>query len=99
MSSRTRRLRVGIAWCKPEDYDELLRIFQYPKTMPPTYDKWLARVEELFSQLERTGQPVEKVYIDPHYFPTWCERRGLAVDANARHEYIHEFLDTMNELT
>ena len=60
---------VGMAWYKPEDYDEIRRLSADGESMAPTYQDWLDSAQELFDRVKSKGHTVEKVYIDPDTFP------------------------------
>lgn len=83
---------VGMAWYKPEDYDEIRRVSADGETMAPTYQDWLDSAQELFDRVKIKGHTVEKVYIDPDTFPSWCAERGLSVDSQARAHFADAFV-------
>jgi hypothetical protein len=83
---------IGIAWYKPEHYDELKRLFSDGRNLPSTYNEWLKQAEGLLNKLKREGQTVEKVYIEPDTFPAWCAEKGMDVDSKARVRFADEFV-------
>ncbi len=83
---------VGMAWYKPEHYDEVQRLSADGVMVIPTYQQWLDAAQELFNKIEREGHTVEKVYIEPDTFPSWCEERGLVMDSQARARFADEFV-------
>ena len=74
----------AMVWYKEEDYESLLTIFDDAALLPPTFADWLVRAEEKKTEVERAGDQVIKVFIDPDTFPEWCNSRNLPKDANSR---------------
>jgi hypothetical protein len=80
----------AMVWYQEEHYAALLAIFDDSHLLPPHFSDWLVRVEGKKAEVEARGDQVIKVYIDPATFPEWCEKKGLAKDANARAELALE---------
>lgn len=80
----------AMVWYQEEHYAALLAIFDDSHLLPPRFSDWLVRAEEKKAEVEARGDQVIKVYIDPATFPEWCEKKGLAKDANARAELALE---------
>lgn len=80
----------AMVWYKKEHYQELLEIFDDAELLPPTYQEWLPRAEEMKAQAEAQGDQVIKVFIDPATFPEWCEKRNQPKDANSRSQLAIE---------
>ena len=83
---------VGMAWYKPEHYDEMMRLSDEGETTTPTYQQGLDVAQDVFNRLKREGHTVEKVYIEPDTFPSWCAERGLKIDSQARARFADEFV-------
>jgi hypothetical protein len=81
---------VGIAWYRPDDYREILRIMADRHLLPATYDEWKQQAEGLERQQLGKGVRVVRAVIDPQTFPAWCRRNGLNVDAQARMRFANE---------
>lgn len=67
--------------------------------LPPTFEKWFYRAEQLRGRLKKQGMVVEKVEIDPETFPAWCAARGLNVDAEARNAFANEAVAAKHRAT
>lgn len=80
----------AMVWYKEEHYKGLLEIFDDAELLPPTYESWLARAEEMKAVAEAAGDQVLKVFIDPETFTEWCEKKKLTKDANARSQLAIE---------
>lgn len=80
----------AMVWYKKEHWDTLKQIFSDADRLPRTYDDWLARAEEMKSQIQAQGDVVLKVFIDPDTFPEWCEKKGIEMDAEARSQLAIE---------
>lgn len=74
----------AMVWYKEEDWQQLKEMFVDGEKLPESYEAWLARAEEMKEQAQAAGDAVIKVYIDPETFPEWCEKKGVAMDAEAR---------------
>ncbi len=74
----------AMVWYKKEDWDGLMKLFPDSHLLPKTYDDWLVRAEEMQKKVEKAGDIVIKVFIDPVNFPAWCKERGKQPDMEAR---------------
>jgi len=82
---------VGIAWYHEADYGRLLEIFEDGKTLHATYDDWLKDANGLIERIKNAGVIVEKAYITPEEFLSWCAARGLRLNSDARKTFANEF--------
>ncbi len=73
-----------MVWYKEEDYSALLEIFDDSHRVPQNFADWHRRAEAMKEQVEAAGDQVMKVYIEPKTFQKWCEKKGIAKDAEAR---------------
>ena len=90
MSSKIQLL--GMAWYHREDYEKLFDMFSDSHLLPKTYDDWLDYAEEGINRLSKDGFTIEKVYIDPKTFPSWCRENGFEPDAMARIAFTDDFI-------
>ncbi len=74
----------AMVWYKEEDWEELLTIFSDAHLLPKTYADWLEKAEEAFETIQKGGDTVLKVFIDPVTFQEWCTEKGKKTDAEAR---------------
>lgn len=80
----------AMVWYKEEDWDTLKEMFVDGEMLPESYQDWLTRAEDMKKQAQDAGDAVIKVYIDPLTFPEWCEKKGLAMDSEARSQLAIE---------
>ena len=76
----------AMVWYKKEDWDTLMDLFPDSHLLPPSYENWLGRAEEMKTQVEASGDVVIKVFIDPETFPAWCKEQGKEMDSESRAE-------------
>ena len=80
----------AMVWYKKEHWDTLKKMFTDGDMLPPTFEEWERRAEEMKEQVQAAGDAVIKVYIDPETFPAWCEKKGLPMNSEARSELAIE---------
>ncbi len=83
--------KVGIAWYRESEYDELRKLFVDSDRWASTYAEWLPLAEKALKKLQDEGQVVVKAYIHLNTFPEWCKKRGLPLDSKARMAFANEF--------
>ena len=78
----------GIAWYRPETYDQCLAIFDDAEKLHDTYAEWLEAAERTEKQVSAQGMKVVRVDIDPVEFPEWCAAEEFkTIDQHARTHY------------
>lgn len=80
----------ALVWYREEHWDTLKAMFTDGHMLPPSYQEWLRRAEEMKNQVQAAGDAVIKVYIDPETFPAWCEKKGLEMNSEARSQLAIE---------
>lgn len=80
----------AMVWYKKEDWDTLKKMFVDGDRLPPTYEEWQSRAEEMKEQAQAAGDAVIKVFIDPETFPEWCAKKGVEMDSEARSQLAIE---------
>lgn len=86
----------AMVWYKAEDWDRLMGLFSDSHLLPPNYADWLGRAEEMVQQVEKTGDVVVKVFIDPETFPAWCKAQGREMNSDARAELAIQVVQEQN---
>lgn len=81
---------VGLAWCREEDYDAFVAIFEDANSLPRAWDKFIKPYEQAEKDFQAKGQTVKRIYINPRTFPDWCARKGYRVNAKARERFAAE---------
>lgn len=81
---------LGFPWFHRKNYDDLLMLFNDGHLMPKAYDEWLKLAEEGMDRLSGDGLAVEKIYIEPETFFTWCAINGCEPDAKGRIAFTDE---------
>ncbi|WP_240910140.1 hypothetical protein [Desulfopila sp. IMCC35008] len=80
----------AMVWYKEEHWDTLKLMFVDGDRLPPTYEEWHKRAEEMKKQAQASGDAVIKVFIDPETFPEWCAQKGVEMDSEARSQLAIE---------
>jgi hypothetical protein len=81
---------VGIAWYAREDYPGILEVMDDADLLPPSFEDWLERAEEVERELGRQGFVLLRVALDPADFVVWCRDRRRAPDGDARSAFAAE---------
>lgn len=85
-----RRMVVGIAWYRPEDWEEIRRIAADADKLDETHDAWMRGAEVQREQMGRAGYYVHKVVIDPKKWAAWSRRKGMPLNGASRAQYVAE---------
>jgi hypothetical protein len=86
------RLKLGVAWFRPEQWSRLLEISEDRKDLEETFAEWESLAEEKLRDLRAQGLDAEKITMDVEELLVWCKSRGLSVNASARSQYAAERL-------
>jgi|ERR1700733_349498 len=78
---------AGIAWIREEDYDALLSIFEDGHMFEGGWKEWVKRAEKMENDLKSQGIIVERVYIDPDTFASWCSKNNVGTGREGRLKY------------
>ncbi len=81
---------VGLPWCREEDYDAFVAIFEDANNLPKTWKEFVKRYERAEKEFQIAGQSVKRIYINPRTFPDWCARKGYRINAKARERFAAE---------
>jgi len=76
----------AMVWYKEDDWDTLMELFPDSHLLPPSYEAWIGRAEEMKTKAEASGDVVIKVFIDPETFPAWCKEQGRGMNSESRAE-------------
>ena len=58
--------------------------------LPASFDAWEGNAHLLRERIEAGGDLVMRIQLEPREFRDWCDERGLAPDAGARHRFAKE---------
>lgn len=81
---------ISIAWYRPEDWEELLRISVDSDQLEATHAEWLKAATKAREDFLARGAFVHKVIVDLKELQEWCARRRVPIDAGARAEFACE---------
>lgn len=81
---------VGMAWYHESDYIPLRKLFEDGEKLHATYKEWLHAANLGFERLQKGGHIVEKVYIKPDEFSSWCAAKSKRLNAQSRGEFASE---------
>ena len=80
---------IGVPWYSREGYPRILEIMEDAGTLPPSYDEWLGRTEDVVQQCREKGLAVIHADIEPRFFLAWCQQRRRQADALARRDFAN----------
>jgi len=98
-SKRESRMITGVAWYRPEQWERLREVSEDVENLEETYQAWLQTAERMIRDGIPANVHVEKVDIDVEEVLAWCNARGLAMNAEARSQYVSEQLRKKYEAT
>lgn len=75
---------VAVPWYKREDYARILEVMSDAHLLPPTFEKWEWRANQVIDQVKNSGSVPVKAHLEPDAFVAWCKGRGMDLDAKAR---------------
>jgi hypothetical protein len=78
---------TGIAWYRRDEYALLRTLASDAKSMPGTYDEWLAAATKLMADLQQRRITACKVDVGVRELAAWCERQGRLLDGAALSEF------------
>jgi hypothetical protein len=79
---------IGIGWYRPEQWQLLREVSVDVDDLEETYAEWETGAAEAFKNANNPGVLVVKVDVDVEELMTWCQQHGVAVNADARAEFI-----------
>jgi hypothetical protein len=97
--SDEKRIAVGIAWYRREQWALLLSLIPDPEVFPHTYDEWLAKATDALRQATAAGTVARKVDVDVKALMAWASAEGRSPDGAGRAEYASHLLKTGDEKT
>lgn len=86
---------IGMAWYKPENFEQLIGMFEDGSTIRLSYPQWLKAAELGADGHERAGKKVVKINIDPVEFPRWCAAKGMGMNAQSRIAYTNHVVGNL----
>jgi hypothetical protein len=82
---------IGVIWYKNEkDFLAARAIFADAFLLPDTYREYLEAFSEISAKIKAAGKTIVKAELDPGTFVSWCNARGLNVDADGRTAFANE---------
>lgn len=84
--------KVGLGWYNREDWDRLREISEDRDQLEETFEEWEASALSALQDIQSTGQQIERVLVDPEQLLSWCNEKGVAVNASSRAEYVGRLL-------
>jgi hypothetical protein len=83
---------VGIGWYSKSQWMKLCRVAVDPEVLEDTYEEWVELFDKGCADLYKAGISVVKVAVDVEDLIQWCQEHSLAINGEARSEYITEKL-------
>ncbi len=78
---------VGVAWYKPDQWQELLAVSVDKDKLEATYDEWVEEAERVINELRRQGLHIVKVDVNIEELVAWCQSQNIPVNGEARSMY------------
>ncbi|NIM12145.1 MAG: hypothetical protein GTO45_08540 [Candidatus Aminicenantes bacterium] len=88
VKGKSRDLKAGVAWYKPEQWELLKKVSQDRDELENTYMEWLEFAQEKLEELENMGMALEKVEVDVEDLVKWCKKRNLMVNGESRAAFV-----------
>ncbi len=79
--------RVGVAWYKPSEWEQLRQAVTDPERLELTHREWLQIAKKGCRELQANGFDYERVIVAVDELVAWCRDRGVPVDADARSQF------------
>ena len=79
---------IGIGWYRPDQWQLLREFSSDADELEETYAEWETEAAKAFGYAQNPGVLVVKVDVDVEELLTWCQQKGVAVNADARAEFI-----------
>jgi hypothetical protein len=89
---KPKRLVVGVAWYRPEQWVRLREICVDRASVEWTHAEWLVNATNRFAELTAQGYRLERVDVDVEQLLAWCLAQGKVVDGPARSAYAAHLL-------
>jgi hypothetical protein len=87
-SSSQSPMSVGVAWYQPDQWQKLLAASADRDKLEETYNEWLQEAERVIKELRRQGLHLEKVDVDIEELVSWCRKKKIPVNGEARSMYV-----------
>ena len=79
---------TGFAWFDKNQWQRLTEVADDPEILDSGFEEWERNALRALRNVERQGQPVEKVYINVDELVSWCKGRDVPVVSESRAEYV-----------
>jgi len=79
---------VGIAWYRPDKYEQVVALMADGASFPKTYASWRQKAVRMERELNRQGSRPVRVELDPGVFADWCRDRQMLTDSGARARFV-----------
>jgi hypothetical protein len=87
-----RKILMGVAWYRREEYTLLRALASDPEDMACTYEQWMVGANKLIADLEERGVAAQKVDVQVRELAAWCGQQSRPIDGKARSEYAAQKL-------
>ena len=87
-----RPMVVAFAWFDRAQWQRLTEVVDDRNELDDTYEQWERSALDAVRTLERQGQRVEKVHVDPEALVSWCKAKALPVNGASRALYVANVL-------
>ena len=84
---KSRKVALGIAWYRSEQWEELRAYCEDGGTMEDSYDEWKHEATKALHDLQRAGEHAQAVDFDLSEFRKWCTAHKKSPNASSRSEF------------
>ena len=93
----SQEMRVGVAWYREREWEELRRLAADPEKLEETFAEWKAVYEDGVLKLAAAGFQPERVELTVAQLQAWCAANQCPLDAEARSGLAAELLRQRHE--
>ena len=79
--------RIGIAWYRRDQWEELLEASVDREELEDTYEEWLEIARNRLVEFATEGVTTQRVDVDVSELIQWCRKEGRPIDSPARAAY------------
>ena len=94
-----RKVTIGIAWFRSDQWDLLRRLAADTDDLEQTHAEWVACAGKAIRDLAKQPITVRKTDVDVNVLQAWCLMHDRPLDSAARAEYASAQLRDSNERT
>jgi len=91
--------KVGFAWYRANQWEQLRAVAIDRDTLHDTYAAWVVDATRAFMELQKAGVDAQKIDVDLDELMDWCKRKHCVVDGEARSMFVADKVRQLNQGT